>query len=173
MTTWMPLDVLEFVFSPDRDFQKSLPTMLARIYTPKFLSFCLCLLVLCATYVSAHMIEVSAATKECFFEDLRRHDKAPVFHRLRSNGSLITLNSQMTVTYQVGGGGHLDIDFWVCSRCSCSTTARLLTCLPAHRPDGESAGETYTRIYWDSLNYSRDERTTRILLFKPNERYRR
>lgn len=21
---------------------------------------------------------------------------------------------QMTVTYQVGGGGHLDIDFWVC-----------------------------------------------------------
>lgn len=20
----------------------------------------------------------------------------------------------MTVTYQVGGGGHLDIDFWVC-----------------------------------------------------------
>ena len=21
----------------------------------------------------------------------------------------------MTVTYQVGGGGHLDIDFWVCT----------------------------------------------------------
>ncbi|KAI0092610.1 emp24/gp25L/p24 family/GOLD-domain-containing protein [Irpex rosettiformis] len=40
------------------------------------------------------MIEVPAAKKECFFEDLHKNDK-------------------MTVTYQVGGGGHLDIDFWV------------------------------------------------------------
>lgn len=43
---------------------------------------------------SAHMIEVGASRKECFFEDLHEHD-------------------QMTVTYQVGEGGHLDIDFWV------------------------------------------------------------
>lgn len=42
----------------------------------------------------AHMIELAAGKKECFFEDLHAEDK-------------------MTVTYQVGGGGHLDIDFWV------------------------------------------------------------
>ncbi|KAH8118348.1 supernatant protein factor C-terminal domain-containing protein [Phellopilus nigrolimitatus] len=40
------------------------------------------------------MIEVPASKKECFFEDLHKND-------------------QMTVTYQVGGGGHLDIDFWL------------------------------------------------------------
>ncbi|EGO01697.1 hypothetical protein SERLA73DRAFT_48719 [Serpula lacrymans var. lacrymans S7.3] len=40
------------------------------------------------------MIEVAASRKECFFEDLH-------------------VNDQMTVTYQVGGGGHLDIDFWL------------------------------------------------------------
>ncbi|KAJ8522965.1 hypothetical protein ONZ45_g537 [Pleurotus djamor] len=47
-----------------------------------------------ATLVSAHMIDVNAGKKECFFEDLHKNDK-------------------MTVTYQVGGGGHLDIDFWL------------------------------------------------------------
>ncbi|KAF8639765.1 hypothetical protein AX17_001026 [Amanita inopinata Kibby_2008] len=52
------------------------------------------ILLLLSTWVSAHMIEVSAGKKECFFEDLHKHDK-------------------MTVTYQVGGGGHLDIDFWL------------------------------------------------------------
>ncbi|KAJ3812912.1 emp24/gp25L/p24 family/GOLD-domain-containing protein [Lentinula lateritia] len=41
-----------------------------------------------------HMIDVPAGKKECFFEDLHKQDK-------------------MTVTYQVGGGGHLDIDFWL------------------------------------------------------------
>ncbi|KAH9981851.1 supernatant protein factor C-terminal domain-containing protein [Russula compacta] len=44
--------------------------------------------------VSSHLIEVPASKKECFFEDLH-------------------VNDQMTVTYQVGGGGHLDIDFWI------------------------------------------------------------
>ncbi|KAF9055001.1 supernatant protein factor, C-terminal domain-containing protein [Hymenopellis radicata] len=44
--------------------------------------------------VNAHMIDVLAGRKECFFEDLHKQDK-------------------MTVTYQVGGGGHLDIDFWL------------------------------------------------------------
>ncbi|KAF8915816.1 emp24/gp25L/p24 family/GOLD-domain-containing protein [Mucidula mucida] len=43
---------------------------------------------------NAHMIDVLAGRKECFFEDLHKQDK-------------------MTVTYQVGGGGHLDIDFWL------------------------------------------------------------
>ncbi|KAH9973025.1 emp24/gp25L/p24 family/GOLD-domain-containing protein [Lactifluus volemus] len=45
-------------------------------------------------FASSHLIEVAAAKKECFFEDLH-------------------VNDQMTVTYQVGGGGHLDIDFWI------------------------------------------------------------
>ncbi|KAN0063385.1 p24 complex component [Thecaphora frezii] len=40
---------------------------------------------------SAHMIELHPHSKECFFEDLHHGD-------------------QMTLTYQVGGGGHLDID---------------------------------------------------------------
>ncbi|KDQ64668.1 hypothetical protein JAAARDRAFT_201974 [Jaapia argillacea MUCL 33604] len=44
--------------------------------------------------VAGHMIEVGASKKECFFEDLHRSDK-------------------MTVTYQVGGGGNQDIDFWL------------------------------------------------------------
>ncbi|KAI0306914.1 emp24/gp25L/p24 family/GOLD-domain-containing protein [Multifurca ochricompacta] len=43
---------------------------------------------------SSHLVEVPASKKECFFEDLH-------------------VNDQMTVTYQVGGGGHLDIDFWI------------------------------------------------------------
>ncbi|KAI0081824.1 supernatant protein factor C-terminal domain-containing protein [Panus rudis PR-1116 ss-1] len=46
------------------------------------------------SFVFGHMIEVPASKKECFFEDLHVNDK-------------------MTVTYQVGGGGHLDIDFWL------------------------------------------------------------
>lgn len=40
---------------------------------------------------SAHMVELQPHSKECFFEDLHHGD-------------------QMTLTYQVGGGGHLDID---------------------------------------------------------------
>merc|ERR1711939_135546 len=47
-----------------------------------------------ASYSFAHTIDIPAAAKECFFEDLHREDK-------------------MTVTYQVAGGGHLDIDFWL------------------------------------------------------------
>ncbi|KAL0949883.1 hypothetical protein HGRIS_009916 [Hohenbuehelia grisea] len=57
------------------------------------LSICLCLLA-ASTFAWAHMMDILAGTKECFFEDLHKHDK-------------------MTVTYQVAGGGHLDIDFWL------------------------------------------------------------
>ncbi|GAA5949731.1 hypothetical protein JCM3765_007666 [Sporobolomyces pararoseus] len=45
-----------------------------------------------ALVVQSHTIDLQAGTKECFFEDLHTEDK-------------------MTVTYQVAGGGHLDIDF--------------------------------------------------------------
>jgi len=34
----------------------------------------------------------------------------------------------MTVTYQVGGGGHLDIDFWVC----CKDDTGLVSFVYAH-----------------------------------------
>ncbi|RXW21191.1 hypothetical protein EST38_g4688 [Candolleomyces aberdarensis] len=54
----------------------------------------LALVALLPALVSAHMVEVPAGKKECFFEDLHVHDK-------------------MTVTYQVGEGGQLDIDFWL------------------------------------------------------------
>ncbi|KAF8901671.1 emp24/gp25L/p24 family/GOLD-domain-containing protein [Gymnopilus junonius] len=64
------------------------------MYTHSFLLSCLSLIFLFSSLASAHLIEVPAGKKECFFEDLHVHDK-------------------MTVTYQVGDGGHLDIDFWL------------------------------------------------------------
>ncbi|KAF8165022.1 emp24/gp25L/p24 family/GOLD-domain-containing protein [Crassisporium funariophilum] len=65
-----------------------------RLYTHNFLISCLFILITLPFLVPAHLIEVQAGKKECFFEDLHVHDK-------------------MTVTYQVGDGGHLDIDFWL------------------------------------------------------------
>ncbi len=44
--------------------------------------------------VAAHTIKLPAHVKECFFEDLHHDDK-------------------ITITFQVGDGGHLDVDFWV------------------------------------------------------------
>ncbi|KAI0796626.1 supernatant protein factor C-terminal domain-containing protein [Abortiporus biennis] len=67
---------------------------MSRLYTQSFTIMWLSLLLVLPTFVFAHMIEVPASKKECFFEDLHVNDK-------------------MTVTYQVGGGGHLDIDFWL------------------------------------------------------------
>ncbi|SOV09448.1 related to EMP24 protein precursor [Ustilago sp. UG-2017a] len=56
------------------------------------LAFALLLIfTLSSTPAEAHMIELLPHSKECFFEDLHHGD-------------------QMTLTYQVGGGGHLDID---------------------------------------------------------------
>lgn len=51
----------------------------------------LLILTLAPTPSTAHMIELGPHSSECFFEDLHNGD-------------------QMTLTYQVGGGGHLDID---------------------------------------------------------------
>ncbi|GJJ07445.1 hypothetical protein Clacol_001647 [Clathrus columnatus] len=57
--------------------------------------WCLAIVVFALSTISlGHIIEVQASQKECFFEDLHINDK-------------------MTVTYQVGGGGNLDIDFWL------------------------------------------------------------
>ncbi|KZT12756.1 supernatant protein factor C-terminal domain-containing protein [Laetiporus sulphureus 93-53] len=65
---------------------------MTRQYT--LFALCISLCVLLPAVATAHMIEVPAGKKECFFEDLHVNDK-------------------MTVTYQVGGGGHLDVDFWL------------------------------------------------------------
>ncbi|PWN18953.1 supernatant protein factor, C-terminal domain-containing protein [Microstroma glucosiphilum] len=54
----------------------------------------LCLLLLSSILAQAHMIELPPSSKECFFEDLNPSD-------------------QMTLTYQVGGGGHLDVDVYL------------------------------------------------------------
>lgn len=51
----------------------------------------LLLILTLAPTADAHMIELPPHGRECFFEDLHNGD-------------------QMTLTYQVGGGGHLDID---------------------------------------------------------------
>ncbi|KIJ70342.1 hypothetical protein HYDPIDRAFT_77186 [Hydnomerulius pinastri MD-312] len=68
--------------------------MSLRQHTSWLALFCVSLLAVLPTLVSAHKIDIPASTKECFFEDLHEHD-------------------QMTITYQVGEGGHLDIDFWL------------------------------------------------------------
>ncbi|GAA6051902.1 hypothetical protein JCM3770_006566 [Rhodotorula araucariae] len=47
---------------------------------------------LAGSLARAHTIDLDAGARECFFEDLHTEDK-------------------MTVTYQVAGGGHLDVDF--------------------------------------------------------------
>ena len=44
--------------------------------------------------VASYTITIPPSVKECFFEELHQDDK-------------------MTVTFQVGDGGHLDVDFWV------------------------------------------------------------
>ena len=61
----------------------------------------------------SHLIEIPASKKECFFEDLHVNDQVRNVALPRLSNSTHLLLSQMTVTYQVGGGGHLDIDFWV------------------------------------------------------------
>ncbi|KNZ58086.1 hypothetical protein VP01_19g4 [Puccinia sorghi] len=53
---------------------------------------------LLAAGVLSHTIDIPPGQIECFFEDLHVDDKVCM---------------QMTITFQVGGGGHLDIDFWL------------------------------------------------------------
>jgi hypothetical protein len=61
----------------------------------------------------SHLVEIPASKKECFFEDLHINDQVRNVALPRLSNSTHLLLFQMTVTYQVGGGGHLDIDFWV------------------------------------------------------------
>ncbi|KAI9033729.1 COPII-coated vesicle protein [Phycomyces nitens] len=58
------------------------------------LSFVLVLFACLFNTVSLMHLDVAPHSKECFYEDLNEGDK-------------------MTVSYQVGEGGNLDIDFWI------------------------------------------------------------
>lgn len=50
-----------------------------RPYSPLFLFSCLASILILPTFVLAHLIEIPAGKKECFFEDLHVHDKVSVF----------------------------------------------------------------------------------------------
>lgn len=50
-----------------------------RLYTPLFLLSCLTAVLILPNFVLAHLIEIPAGKKECFFEDLHVHDKVSVF----------------------------------------------------------------------------------------------
>lgn len=70
----------------------------------------------------AHTIELGPALRDCYFEDLHTDDKVSRLSRSCASSSYSrAVFVQMTVTYQVGGGGHLDIDFWVRSLATAST----------------------------------------------------
>ena len=49
-----------------------------RPYTLSFLFSCLTFVLILPTVVLAHLIEIPAGKKECFFEDLHVHDKVSV-----------------------------------------------------------------------------------------------
>ena len=74
----------------------------------------------------------------------------------------------MTVTYQVGGGGHLDIDFWVCDSCIALETWPL-TRYTALRPGPTCDAETAQAVTGHRIHNRHKRRTTRILLLKPDE----
>ena len=74
----------------------------------------------------------------------------------------------MTVTYQVGGGGHLDIDFWVRNSCI-ALEMRLLTRHTAFRPGPTRDAETAQAVTGNCINNRHKRRTARILLLQPDE----
>ena len=78
---------------------------------------------------------------------------------------------QMTVTYQVGGGGHLDIDFWVSKHI---LLLALLAPLSVCRADQQSRRECNTKEHQVLDGYRVHHRgegwSARVLLLQPNER---
>jgi p24 family protein beta-1 len=91
---------------------------MVRIWRPAILILTPCL----SVTVFGHIIEVLASQKECFFEDLHVNDKVNISLVVQAT-NILMFAIQMTVTYQVGGGGNLDIDFWVGS---CASTQMFL-----------------------------------------------
>ena len=117
--------------------------------------------------VSAYSIELPAATKECFFEDLHTNDKVCGVH---APARLQTLNGwlQMTVTYQVGGGGHMDVDFWVCDP-SEPLMQRTTDHSPANRSGGARTAQGRQTVNRHRFNHGKKGWETRILLLKSHE----
>ena len=78
----------------------------------------------------------------------------------------------MTVTYQVGGGGHLDIDFWVRER-AYTRALRLTSLATVDGPIRRSTGEAGQAVNWDSILHRKEGRQTRVLLLQHDELHRR
>lgn len=103
--------------NPNLESDLHSPTTMPRLHD---LLPCLFILSVLSSLISAHLIEVAAGKKECFFEDLHINDK-------------------MTVTYQVAEGGYLDIDFWVSA---CHTFLHSFICfLQLTDPLGKTLGK--------------------------------
>lgn len=134
--------------------------------TPAMLAAWLSLFLFLFT-ANAHMIDVLAGRKECFFEDLHKQDK--VRSKPRSQISPLT-SAQMTVTYQVGGGGHLDIDFWVLLL-ALDGSQSLMDVYIALRSNLEGFRKASQAVNRDTLCHSRQGRTLRILLLQSDERH--
>lgn len=130
------------------------------------------LLLLCSLQTTvSHMIEVKSNTKECFFEDLHVNDKVhpqDVFVYQSANA-----NVQMTVTYQVGGGGHLDIDFWVNWPAFLLSNLFLRCSYPVSRPTQPCPRQAFQTIHRLSIHHCRTRRSIRILFLKSHESCRR
>ena len=78
---------------------------------------------------------------------------------------------QMTVTYQVGGGGHLDIDFWVSPLVSCVVfSTRPIRRLPgvARGPRQHGPREAHKTVAGNCVHHREEGRPPRILLLQPN-----
>ncbi|KAL1925561.1 uncharacterized protein VTP21DRAFT_444 [Calcarisporiella thermophila] len=66
---------------------------MSRIKSPSILGLFAFMLALCAC-VSAYTMVIDPSSTECFYENLSKDD-------------------HLMITFQVGEGGHLDIDFWI------------------------------------------------------------
>ena len=78
----------------------------------------------------------------------------------------------MTVTYQVGGGGHLDIDFWV-RKHAYTRAVRLTTLATVDGPIRRGAGKAGQAVNGDSILHCKEGRQTRVLLLQYDELHRR
>jgi hypothetical protein len=106
------------------------------------------------TLSSAHMVDVVAGKKECFFEDLHKNDK--VCHDSDSLGWCLN-PPKMTISYQVGDGGHLDIDFWVRIPRPCYIMDLLADVrLQAIRPRSTPPWKTCQTVDWVRFDYCRE-----------------
>ena len=77
-----------------------------------------------------------AGRQEGMFLRRPARQRQSTFLNICAPGYIAHARAQMTVTYQVGGGGHLDIDFWVCCVSQSSHLAPQLTLPQLADPSG-------------------------------------